>query len=364
MPLIWMEAGPPPMWLMAHWPATPRTIVNQTTGGAANGTSRPSCVFIIHAAGRKTAVEMATVWREAVGVRKAGRAPPVTPWCVSRLPALPTVSALLEAVSVMLDGEGRIVAKSASQVVTVTAVIRPAPVPTVGPATLFTDTAAALLVSTVSCVKKCVLWVSLVCPALRSANVTTCVHVTHRREAVTPHCQERPTPPYRELVIAWPNKCLHLGEERKKLTERSLIWQSVRGSWSPSPWLVCCQPAWQSTWCRHVVDRWRPSSPCARITPTSRWATSTEPPHAPGSRPGTLGTRVLYWTTPTPRMKSGPRRTQAGWSRHEDFKDGEEGQWYGTKWLNWKLTHLHSPCFLNCDDFLLCWMRTAHQLRA
>lgn len=59
------------------------------------GPSPPSCAFTSGAASQQTAADMETVWTDAVGVRMAGRAPPVTLWCVSRKPAVATVSALL-----------------------------------------------------------------------------------------------------------------------------------------------------------------------------------------------------------------------------------------------------------------------------
>lgn len=223
MPLIWMEAGLPPTWLMAHWPATPQTTVNQTTGGAVLDASPPYCAFTSGAASRLTAVDTGTVWTDAVAVRRAGRAPPVTLWCVSHQPAAPTGSAPPVVVSVMLDGEERTAAKSACLVSLVTAAIKPAPVSTAVPVTPSTGAVPAPLVSTATPVNKRVFWVSTARPVLRSVAVTTGVHVTRRQEAVTPRCEERPTIPYTELDIVWPNRCLHLGDEMKKLTESSLI---------------------------------------------------------------------------------------------------------------------------------------------
>lgn len=223
MPLIWMEVGLPPMWLMAHWPATLLIIVNQTPGGAAAAKSPPSCASISDDASQQTAVDTGTVWMDTVGVRRAGKAPPVTLWCVSRQSADPMVSALQMAVPVMLGGEDRTVAKSASQVSMETAAIRPAPALMAVPVTLSTDAVAVPSVSMATSVNKCVLWDSSACPALRSVTVTTCVHVTRRPEAVMPHCAKRPTTPYTELDTAWPNRCLHLGNKRKMLIESSLI---------------------------------------------------------------------------------------------------------------------------------------------
>ncbi len=68
--------------------------VNQTAGGAVLDLSQPSCVFISVAASQRTAADTETVWMDAVDVRRAGRAPPVTLWCVSLPPAAPTASAL------------------------------------------------------------------------------------------------------------------------------------------------------------------------------------------------------------------------------------------------------------------------------
>lgn len=184
MLLTWTEVGLPPLWLMAHWPATRLIIVIQTTGGAAIGMSPPSFVSISVDASQQTAVDTVTVWTDAVDVRMAGRVPLVILKCVSRVD--PMVSALPMAVSVMLDGEGRTVAKSASQVSMVTAAIRPVPVIMVVPVTPFMDAARALLVSRVTPVNNCVLWVSSVHPALRNVTVKTCVHVTRKLEAVMP----------------------------------------------------------------------------------------------------------------------------------------------------------------------------------
>ena len=77
--------------------------VNLTAGGAVLDPSPPSCAFTRGAASRQTAADTETVWTDAVGVRTAGRAPPVTLWCVGRQPAVLTVSAL--PVSVQCDLE-------------------------------------------------------------------------------------------------------------------------------------------------------------------------------------------------------------------------------------------------------------------
>ncbi len=77
--------------------------VNQTAGGAVLGPSPPSCVFTSGAASQQTAADTGTVWTDAVGVRRAGGAPPVTLWCVSRQPAAPTVSAPPVSVEVELS---------------------------------------------------------------------------------------------------------------------------------------------------------------------------------------------------------------------------------------------------------------------
>lgn len=223
MPLIWMEAGLPPMWLMALWPATPLTTVHLTASGAVAEKSPPFCVFIRDDAVRKTAASTANASTDAASVRRAGGGLPATLWCVSPPPADPMASARLMVVSATLDGEGPTAVTGAPQVSTATPAPKPALVLTPAPVIPSTDAASALLVSTVKLVKKPVLWVSSVRLALRSVAVTTCAHVTRRQEAVTPHYQRRPTTPYTELDSAWPNRCLRPGGEKKKLTESSLI---------------------------------------------------------------------------------------------------------------------------------------------
>ena len=81
----------------------PPLTVNLTAGGAVAAMSPPSCAFTRGAASRQTAADTETVWTDAVGVRTAGRAPPATLWCVSRQPAVLTVSALPVSVEVELS---------------------------------------------------------------------------------------------------------------------------------------------------------------------------------------------------------------------------------------------------------------------
>lgn len=125
MQLIWMEAGLPRTWLMVLWPATPLTTgetlnpsceevffsyfslgwlfftfflylslsAHLTAGGAVAEKSPPFCVFIRDDAVRQTAASTANASTDAASVRKAGGVQPVTPWCVSPLPADPMASA-------------------------------------------------------------------------------------------------------------------------------------------------------------------------------------------------------------------------------------------------------------------------------
>lgn len=229
MPLIWMGADLPPMLKMAFWPAIHLIIVFQITCGAVSERFPPSCVSIKDYASQQTAASTVTVWTDTVCVMMVGRVLLVTLWCVSHQLADPMASVPPMAVSVMLVGEERTAAKSASLVSMVTAAIRPAPVLMAVPVIPSTDAAPALQVSMATTVSKCVLWVSTVCPALMSVNVRIGVHVTHKQEAATPHCQEAPTTPYTQLDTAWLERCLYLGGEKKTLTESGLILRSERG---------------------------------------------------------------------------------------------------------------------------------------
>lgn len=81
-----------------------------------------------------------------------------------------------------------------------------------------------------SCPPQCVLWVSLVHPALRSVTAMTSAHVTRKQEAVTSHCGKTQTRPYTEV---------NMSEDIQKnqlilCVSRIKLWQLIKWAW-PEP---------------------------------------------------------------------------------------------------------------------------------